>query len=92
MFCCVLFQEDESRLGDVQPLLPASLFQRHVIPEVTKIFHVRDLHVRLVLLCHFSRYCHLFERDVLLTVVVPQVRKKFPTAIQKLLHNNQTFA
>ena len=65
--------DELNAVNNIHQLLPPTLFQRYVIPEITKIFHVRDLHVRLVLLCHFSRYCHLFERDVLLGVVVPQV-------------------
>ena len=61
--------------GDViNPLLPVPLFKQHVVPELTKIFHVRDVHIRVVLLRHFAHYCRLFDTQILRSYIVPQVR------------------
>ena len=59
--------------AELNPLLPTPLFKDHVIPEITKIFHVRDAHIRIVLLRHFSHYCRLFDTQTLRSSIVPQV-------------------
>ncbi|XP_074654201.1 uncharacterized protein LOC141908196 isoform X2 [Tubulanus polymorphus] len=55
------------------PLLSEKLFKAHVIPELFKIFHVRDAHIRLVLLEHFPLYVAMFDKDTLTDVILPQV-------------------
>ena len=57
----------------LNPVLPERLFRAHIIPELYKIFHVRDGAIRLVLLYHFPRYVHLFDKDTLQGVILPQV-------------------
>ena len=59
--------------GCINPLLPEPLFKRHVIPELFKIFHVRDAHIRRVLLKHFKHYFDLFDPDLLKKSILPQV-------------------
>ncbi|CAH1786148.1 unnamed protein product [Owenia fusiformis] len=63
----------ESVSADLTPLLSESLYQAHIIPEIYKIFHVRDSHVRLVLLRHFHNYFHLFDDDTLAGVIQKQL-------------------
>lgn len=59
----------------ITPLLSTDIFRAYVIPELEHIFLVRDTHIRLVLLKHFSLYAHLFGADTLRQVIFPQVRK-----------------
>ena len=59
--------------GVVNPIFPRSLYQRYVLPELFKIFHVRDAHVRCVLLHHFEHYAGLFDRTTLTDTILPQV-------------------
>lgn len=65
---CSEYREDE-----VNPVLAEPFFRRYVIPEIFKIFHVRDAHIRCVLLRHFHQYAELFDRAVLSEVIFPQV-------------------
>ena len=57
----------------MNPLLPESLFSEHIIPELRRIYHVRDLHIRTVLLSCFESYVELFDKTILKTVILPQV-------------------
>jgi hypothetical protein len=59
--------------GAVNPIFPRSLYQRYVLPELCKIFYVRDAHVRGVLLQHFELYAGLFDRVTLTETILPQV-------------------
>ncbi|XP_064650130.1 protein-associating with the carboxyl-terminal domain of ezrin-like [Lineus longissimus] len=54
-------------------ILPDKLFRLHIIPELYKIFHVRDAHIRLVLLRNFSNYAHMFDKETLRSVIIPQL-------------------
>ena len=68
-------------IDKLSPVLPRGLFQKFVIPELFKIFHVRDCYVRLVILKHFGAYFGLFDRPVLQSVILPQVRQLFDAEI-----------
>ncbi|XP_076436230.1 protein-associating with the carboxyl-terminal domain of ezrin-like [Babylonia areolata] len=59
--------------GLVTPLLDADLFRNYVIPELQRIFLVHDVHIRLVLLEHFSAFAPLFDRETLQGDVFPQI-------------------
>jgi SCY1-like protein 3 len=57
----------------LNPIFPRSLYQRYVLPELFKMFHVYDVHVRCVLLQHFHRYVELFDSQVLSHSILPQL-------------------
>lgn len=50
-----------------------SSFKKYVIPELTKIFQVRELHIRHLLLKYFSYYVELFDRNDLEEIIFPQL-------------------
>ncbi|XP_013419162.1 protein-associating with the carboxyl-terminal domain of ezrin-like [Lingula anatina] len=55
------------------PILPRRLYQKHVIPILYRIFHVKDAHIRLVILTHFRHFAHLFDKESLQDVILPQL-------------------
>ena len=57
----------------LNPVFPVEVFRKHVIPEVYKIFHVRDAHIRLVLLSCFENYVEMFDKETLKQFILPQV-------------------
>lgn len=59
--------------GGLNPVLPRHLFKQYVVPQLIKMFHVREIHVRLLLLSHFSAYVDLFPKTVLRQFILPQV-------------------
>ncbi|XP_067662421.1 protein-associating with the carboxyl-terminal domain of ezrin-like [Haliotis asinina] len=61
------------RPNQPSPILCAQLFKDHVIPELFRIFHIRDSHIRLVLLTHFPAYVDLFEKETLEETIFPQL-------------------
>jgi len=54
-------------------IFPRSLYCRYVLPELYKIFHVRDAPVRVTLLRHFHRYATMFDHTTLARLILPQV-------------------
>lgn len=62
------FIEDE-----VNPILSVSLYQEYVIPQLSYIFEVRDIDIRIVLLTYFEHYVDLFSEDVLIKKILPQI-------------------
>ncbi|ELU01440.1 hypothetical protein CAPTEDRAFT_105767, partial [Capitella teleta] len=62
-----VFEPDE-----INPLLTEDIFRRYVVPEIFKIFQVRDAHIRMVLLRHFADYVHLMTKSTL-TTLFPQL-------------------
>jgi len=63
--------------ADVCGIFPRSLYCRYVLPELYKIFHVRDVLVRTTLLRHFHRYVDMFDHSTLTHVILPQVCRSF---------------
>lgn len=61
------FEPDE-----INPMLTENLFRRYALPEIFRIFHVKDAFIRLILLRHFADYCHLFSKATLASIF-PQV-------------------
>jgi len=66
---------DNNTDGDVviRGIFPRSLYCRYVVPELAKIFCVRDALVRTTILRHFHRYAAMFDQTTLTRVILPQV-------------------
>lgn len=57
----------------LSPLFSVPLYKTYVIPELIKMFHCHDYHIRMILLTYFPLYMDLFEKNDLEEVIFPQV-------------------
>ncbi|KAK6033024.1 hypothetical protein OSTOST_00773, partial [Ostertagia ostertagi] len=58
---------------DGNGILPRDLFQRHMVPEILRLFKVRESAVRTVLLSHFHGYARHIGRERLVGFVADEV-------------------
>uniref|UniRef100_A0A1B6DLW2 Protein kinase domain-containing protein n=1 Tax=Clastoptera arizonana TaxID=38151 RepID=A0A1B6DLW2_9HEMI len=54
-------------------LFSESTFRTHIVPRLLPLFCVRDVHIRLILLSHFSSYCSLFSEIQLQNRILPEL-------------------
>ena len=57
-------------------LFSEDVFKRYLIPKLLKIFCVRDIQIRMILLSHFHLFSHVFTTEQLKHQILPEVIKK----------------
>ena len=67
----------DEKSSTLKSIFSKASFKKYVIPELKKIFQVRELHIRHLLLKYFSNYVELFDRNDIEEIIFPQVSIKF---------------
>ncbi|WKY15089.1 hypothetical protein Q1695_000533 [Nippostrongylus brasiliensis] len=58
---------------DGDGILPLDLFTAHMIPELLRLFRVKEAALRLVLLAHFDRYARYISKDKLTGFITDEI-------------------
>ncbi|XP_065578052.1 protein-associating with the carboxyl-terminal domain of ezrin-like isoform X2 [Artemia franciscana] len=56
-----------------QGILSLDLFKKYIIPEIVKVFHVREVEIRLIFLRQFHRFFEYIEITTLIQEVLPEI-------------------
>nr|CAD7426319.1 unnamed protein product [Timema monikensis] len=65
----VLCPSDSGHLG----LFTIATYKKYLVPKLIHMFCVRDAHVRLLLLTHFSKFCNVFTNEQLKEQILPEL-------------------
>lgn len=58
---------------EITPLFSEDVYQKYVIPELTKVFCCHEINIRTLLLQYFPYYVDLFDQEKLEDVIFPQI-------------------